>query len=247
MHAHERIQALKERIESDGSVVVSDLARDWQVSEMTIRRDLKRLEEEGVVARVHGGAVASEKLRFRQRRREHLVEKQRSVAKLVDLIPATGCIYLDGSTTIFQLVTALEGREGLQVATNNIDTFQGILAVKGIEPILIGGRLNRDTDNFVGPLARRCISGLNFDVAYFSSYGFDPDHGPCEPVLEDAETKQYVAERAHRHCLALNHHKLGRPAPGAWDLPRDSSQLATDLEPADERLAPYRRHVAAIL
>jgi DeoR family fructose operon transcriptional repressor len=247
MRAHERIIALKQKIEAEGSASVSDLARDWAVSEMTIRRDLQRLAAVGVVARVHGGAVAGERLRFRQRHEEHLAEKRQAVAKLAALIPATGCIYLDGSTTIFQLVAALAGRPGLVVATNNIDTFQRIAAVSGIDAILIAGHLHRETDNFIGPLARRCIAGLNFDAAFFSSFGLDPGLGPCEPVLDDAEIKQCVAERSRRHCLALNHHKLGRPAAGAWSLPCDAAHLATDLDPADERLAPYRHRFAAIL
>ncbi len=240
MHAHQRQQALRALLESEGTVMVSDLAKRWSVSEMTVRRDLDRLTEEGVAARIHGGAVASGVLRFGQRRDRDGAEKQKAIAKLVDRVPEAGCIYLDGSTTVYRLVAHLDKRVGLSVATNNIDTFQRIAACSGVEPILIGGRLNRDTDNFVGPLARRCVAGLHFDAAFFSAYGITPEGGPCEPSLEDAEVKQCVTDRAAAHCLALHSRKFGRSAPGSWAPPAATTTLASDLAPDDERLASYR-------
>jgi len=239
MQAHQRLTTLRDLLENEGAVVVSDLARDWEVSEMTVRRDLQRLEAEGLAERIHGGAVAAGALRFAARHDRSRPDKTRAAQKFVDVIPARGCIYLDGSTTIYQLVAACDRRPGLRVATANIDTFQGLAGCAGIEPILIGGTLDRETDNFVGPLARRTIAGLNFDAAFFSAYALSPE-GPSEPSLEDAEIKAAVVARSRRHYLAIDHRKLGQRAAGAWELPAAHAVLATDCEPGDERLTPYR-------
>jgi DeoR/GlpR family transcriptional regulator of sugar metabolism len=246
MLAHERHEALSSLLREHGTIMVSAVARDWGVSEMTIRRDLKRLEEQGLLSRIHGGAVAGGQLRFEARLSLDRRDKAAAVDKLVDLLPETGSCYLDGSTTIYGLVDALAKRPGLTVATNNVDTFARLGRVVGCEAVLIGGTLNDATDNLVGPLARRCIDGLAFDAAFCSAFAMDPRLGPCEPFLEDAEIKRLVAERSRRVHIVVNNQKLGQRAPAAWS-PGPGPVLATDLDPADERLAPYREHFPTIL
>ena len=247
MLAHERQAELQRLLAEQGTVLVSELAKAWDVSEMTVRRDLKTLEDQGVVSRVHGGAVAGGALRWRSRIDQHRPEKLRAAAKLAALLPESGCIYLDGSTTIFHLAEHLEQVSGLVVVTNNIDTLQRLEHYPGIEAVLVGGRLNRATDNLVGPLARRCLEQLAFAAAFFSAYGCDAEVGCTEPALEDAELKAWVCERSTAIRVALNHQKLGTRAAGVWRPPPERSLLATDLDADDARLAPYRTGYAAII
>jgi DeoR family fructose operon transcriptional repressor len=166
--AHERQQALQSLLEEHGSVVVSQLARTWGVSEMTVRRDLQALEKIGLASRVHGGAVAAGALRWRARADRARAEKERAAQQLVQYLPERGTIYLDGSTTVSLLVSALHEHAGLRVATNTPETFQALLSCPGLEPVLIGGKLNRKTDNLVGPLARAAIAKLAFDAAFLA-------------------------------------------------------------------------------
>jgi DeoR family fructose operon transcriptional repressor len=245
--AHDRQESLKQLIEDQGAVVVSEIAREWGVSEMTIRRDLKSLQDQGILARVHGGAVAGGTLRFRARIGQHQAEKRTAAGKLANLMPNAGAIYLDGSTTIYHVADVLQKRGGLLVATNNVDTFIRVSSYPGIEAVLLGGALNRETDNLVGPLARRMIEGLSFDAAFFSAYAMHPACGACEPSPEDAEIKQLVSSRSQRVHLAINHQKLGERAAATWLAQRERFVLATDLEPADERLQPYRALFSQIL
>ena len=184
-------------------------------------------------------AIAAGALRWRTRADKHRSEKKRAAAKLKPFLPETGCIYLDGSTTIYHVVEALHQHAGLRVVTNNIDTFQAVAACPGCEAVLVGGRLNRTTDNLTGPLARAGIEKFNFDAAFFSAYAIDAERGPSEPSLEDAEVKDLVCARADQHFLAVNTQKLNQRAAGVWALPT-SAQLVTDLVPADERLHAYR-------
>lgn len=245
--SHQRLERLTALLHKQGDVQVSQVAAQWGISEMTVRRDLQRLAEKGLVARVHGGAVAAGSLRFATRLDHHGKEKKAAVGKLADTLPQQGCIYLDGSTTIYHLIEHLDGRPGLSAATNNVDTFHRLHQVPGLQTLLIGGQLNADTDNLVGPLARRSIEGLAFAAAYTSAYALDPQLGPCEPSVDDAEVKQLVCARAARVYVAVNHQKLGHRASGNWQWPGEHSLLATDLDPHDPQLNPYRSLIAEIL
>lgn len=245
--AHERQAELRALLAEHGAVSVAELARRWQLSEMTIRRDLAALAAEGAVARVHGGAVAGGRLRFGARLERNRAGKSAAAAKLATLLPDKGCIYLDGSTTIYHLAEAISRRGGLTVATNNLDTFMALGRSAGIECILIGGQLNRETDNFVGAHARRVLEGLAFAAAFFSAFALHPTLGPSEPSPEDAEVKRQVCERAAAIHLAVDHQKLGESAAGCWAADPARTTLATDLDPADPRLDPYRTAFNRIL
>lgn len=247
MLAHERQAELQRLIEEHGTVVVSELARHWEISEMTVRRDLKLLEERGIVSRVHGGAVASGALRWRARLDQDRGVKEQAVAKLTAFLPEFGCIYLDGSTTIFHLIDAMDRASGLTVATNNVDTLQRLAACPGVRPVLIGGRLNEATDNLVGPVARRSLEALAFDAAFFSAYAIDVELGCSEPELEDAEVKNWVIERSAAQYLAINHQKLGQRAAGVWVSDPTTTTLATDLAPDDPQVAAFAARAARIL
>jgi DeoR family fructose operon transcriptional repressor len=133
------------------------------------------------------------------------------------------------------------------VATNNLDTFLALGRGSGIETILIGGQLNRETDNFVGLHARRVLEGLAFAAAFFSAYALHPVLGPGEPSPEDAEVKRLVWERTAAIHIAIDHQKLGESAAGCWGGDPGRSILATDLDPADPRLDPYRTAFTRIL
>ena len=239
MLVQERRAALEQMLQEQGTIVVSDLAKEWDVSEMTVRRDLKALSEQGIVARVHGGAVAQGSLRFSERRGRATKAKQDAVNKLLQFVPERGCIYLDGSTTVFGLAQQLEKHVGLMVATNNITIFQCLQQFHGLEVCLIGGRLEREVDNFVGPLARRVIEGMAFDAAFLSAYGLDSQVGLCEPSLEDAAIKDLVVSRTQQAYVAINDEKFERRAAGLWGQ-QQGLILASNLAAHDERLHPYQ-------
>ncbi|MCD8138661.1 MAG: DeoR/GlpR family DNA-binding transcription regulator [Planctomycetaceae bacterium] len=245
--AEPRQQAILELINTGGHAVVSSLAKQFDVSEMTIRRDLNSLEEQGLAVRVHGGALAAEKSRFSIRLSANARDKARAVAKVAPNLPHQGCIYFDGSTTVLNLVKMLKNRPRLQVATNNVETFNTIAALNGPAPILLGGTLDIRTDNLIGPLALRSIETLAFEQAYFSAWGLDAELGLNEATMEDALVKDQVARRTQSVYVALDHSKLGVVAGGTWSHGPAKTVLATDLDPGDKRLAPFHKIFKDIL
>ncbi len=244
--AEPRQQAILDLLNSGGHAVVSSLAKRFTVSEMTIRRDLKLLESQGMIIRVHGGALAGEKSRFTSRLSLNARAKAKAVAKLIPELPEQGCMYFDGSTTVLNLVKHLKDCVGLQVATSNIETFNRLAALRGPTPILIGGSLDIRTDNLIGPLAVRSVEALAFEKAFFSSWGLDASVGLNEVTMEDALIKDMVVKRARQVYVAVDHSKLGVVTAGTWDHGREKSVLATDLDPEDERLNEYRALFHAI-
>jgi DeoR family fructose operon transcriptional repressor len=237
--AQTRQSEISKHINAGGHVIVSEMAREFGVSEMTIRRDLRALEDRGLAVRVHGGALAAEKSRFSNRLSSNLRLKTKAIEKLVGFIPDAGCVYLDGSTTMLNMVKHLKGKTRLSVVTNNVETFNRIADLPGPTPLLLGGGLDIRTDNLIGPLAIRSVGSLAFDVAFFSAWGLDAVTGLNEVTVEDAEVKERVAHRARGVYVAVDHTKIGVTAGGVWDHGPGKTALATDLEPDDPMLAPF--------
>lgn len=238
--AQERLERLAQMLYENGSLQVGDLAATLGVSEMTVRRDLNSLARMGKLTRVHGGAVANPGLQFGHRLESNSRAKKAVVRKIADSIPSLGCIYMDGSTTIFGLCDFMDKAQDLQVVTNNLQTFQRLCLVRGVKPIIIGGSLDSRTENLVGAMARKSLNNVRFDVAYMSCYGLDSRLGCMEATLEDAEIKDIVAAQCGRMYVAVDEMKLARSATGAWSHAPSKTVLATNLEPTDERLEPFR-------
>lgn len=245
--AEPRQQAILDLLNSGGHAVVSALARRLDVSEMTIRRDLRFLESRGLAVRVHGGALAGEKSRFSNRLSANSRAKAKAVAKFVPELPERGCVYFDGSTTVLNLVRHLKDFVHLQVATNHIETFNRIAALRGPVPVLIGGSLDIRTDNLIGPLALRSIEALAFEKAFFSAWGLADGVGLSEVTMEDAQVKEQVAHRARQVYVAVDRSKIGVVAAGTWNHGAEKSVLATDSGPADETVQSFRNVFAAII
>ena len=245
--AESRQQAILEELNRGGHAVVSELAKCFAVSEMTIRRDLKLLEEMGLAVRVHGGALPGERSRFTSRLSTNARSKAKAVGKLVSRIPHSGCVYFDGSTTVLNLVKHLRGLNRLQVATNNVETFNRLTALRGPSAILIGGTFDPRTDNLIGPLAVRSIEALVFEYAFFSAWGLNPATGLNEVTVEDAEVKARVASRSKTVCIAIDHSKFGVVAGGTWRHGREKSTLSTDLRPDDENVRPFSKLFGTVL
>jgi DeoR/GlpR family transcriptional regulator of sugar metabolism len=121
--ALERLELMRRRLDTGGRIRVADLAVELGVSEMTIRRDLDLLVDEGIAARVRGGAVAVGPQGFEERFRQHARAKARIAEKLLDLVGAGGAIGIDASSTMQRLAARLGGARDVTVLTNGPDVL----------------------------------------------------------------------------------------------------------------------------
>ena len=238
--AEDRLAWLDERLAADGHVTISVAAAELAVSDMTIRRDLAELEDRGVARRVRGGARAVGPQAFGARLQAAPRAKARIAAKLVDLLPTSGAVGFDASSTVLRLANDLGTAQDLTVLTNGPDTFTALQGQAGVTPLLTGGELDARTGSLVGPLACRAAAHLALQVFVTSAAAVDPRLGGLEASLDEAEVKRALVDAAERVVLAVDASKLdGRAlAVGVeWDR---VDLLVTELDPTDERLDPYR-------
>jgi DeoR family fructose operon transcriptional repressor len=244
--ALDRIETIRARLERDGRVRIGALASDLGVSEMTIRRDLELLADEGSARRIRGGAVATGPQEFTTRAREHPRAKATIGLKVLSLVPEHGAIAIDASSTLQRLAARLGDARDLTVVTNGPETFAALHEHAGVTALLTGGRLDRRTGSLVGPLAVRAAGDLLVRRLFVSAAALDPDLGSSEATLDDAEVKLAFASTAAEVVLAVDSSKLSSRAP-ARTFPVDRlSVLVTELDPADPRLDPYRDRCAIL-
>jgi DeoR family fructose operon transcriptional repressor len=235
-----RLRRIEAAVRAAGQVRVVDLAAELEVSEMTIRRDLDVLAEEGVVRRIRGGAVSMGPQPFAERFSRHVRAKDRIAAKLADLVGDGGAIGIDASTTLLRLVAHLGEVRDLTVVTNGPDTFAALQDKPGVTALLTGGQLDTRTSSLVGPLATRSARELLLRRLFVSGAALHPTHGTSETTLEDAEVKLALADVAAEVVAAADASKLGQRATARALGPEQVSILVTELDPSDARLDPYR-------
>lgn len=238
--SEERRQWLLDALAGDGAVTITAAVAALGVSEMTIRRDLAELEELGVARRVRGGAKAIGPQSLAERRHTRPRAKSRVAAKLLDLVPSSGVVAFDASSTLMRLAGLLESARDLTVLTNGPDTFSALHNRPGITPLLTGGHLEPRTGSLVGPLACRAASQFLVHTLFTSAAAVDPARGALESTLDEAEVKRSMAGGAASVVLAVDSSKLGVRGVAVGVEWARVDLLVTELDPADRRLSPYR-------
>jgi DeoR family fructose operon transcriptional repressor len=239
LSALDRIEHIRAALDAKGRVRVPDLASELDVSEMTIRRDLDAMADDGVLTRVRGGAIAPGPQPFAERSGRHARAKERIATKLLELVGEGGAIGLDASTTLQRLAVRLTGPD-LTVVTNGLDTHAALTGRSGVTALLTGGELDPRTGSLVGPLATRAARDLLLRRVFVSAAAVDPEHGPSEATLDEAEVKLAFADVSAEVVLAVDSTKLGQRASVRAVPVERVAVLVTELDPSDRRLDPYR-------
>ena len=240
--AEERRARLTTILERDGQISIDAAAPELDVSAMTVRRDLVDLESLGVLRRVRGGAIPTPRPRtFRERTATGAREKAAIVDKARALLPRSGAIAIDASTTAGGMGRRFES--SLTVATNSYDNFLTARQNPEAVPILIGGTAESRTDSFVGPIACQAAASVLYRRFFLSSAAVDPDLGTSEVTLEEAQVKQAFARASDETILLVASAKLGQRALAVGFGLDDIGILVTELDPSDPALDAYRGRV----
>ncbi len=156
-----RLRVVEERLRQNGEVTVSSLAREFGVSEMTIRRDLTALEERGVAQRSHGGAILVDSTfsdpQFIESRLHQRAAKRRIAHRCAELLPKSGSLFVGGGTTTSEVVGCLRDRPDLNIFTSNLAAASEAMS-GGASLSIIGGAVQGPTCSLVGELARASLS-----------------------------------------------------------------------------------------
>jgi DeoR family fructose operon transcriptional repressor len=236
-----RLAWLHAQLESRGSITLADAAVELGVSEMTVRRDIAVLEERGLARRARGGALPLGPQSFAERTTVRPRAKAQIAAKLASMIPATGIVAFDASSTIMRTASSVTGARDLTIVTNGPDTFTTLQGRPGVTPVLTGGELDPRTGSLVGPIACWSARQLTCRQFFCSSTAIHAESGATEIALEEAEVKRSIALGADEIVLAVDSSKLDRRANAVCLDWSTIDVLVTELDPDDGRLDPYRK------
>ncbi len=214
----ERRRQILDLLMRQQAVSVADLRARFHVSEMTIRRDLMALEQEGLLRRTHGGAVSnlgrSYEPLFRVRAEEHQTEKQRIGRRAAELVQAGDSIALDVGTTTQEVARALRDRRNLTIITASLPIAFELVSTFPVESdirlIVTGGIVRAGELSLVGELARSAYENLHVDIAFIGAGGVSLDAGLTEYNLEDTQIKRTLLYSAQRKVLVADSSKFGR-------------------------------------
>ena len=214
MLAIERRGEIMAALAQEKSVLVADLANKYGVTEETIRRDLERLEKEGVAKRTYGGAVIVENTgidaSFRIRAKTNVEQKMIIAGKVLDLVENGENIILDASSTCVLIAKKLKKKDRLTIITNSVEILLEFADCKNISVISTGGVLRESSLSLVGRDAERLLGNFTADKAIISCKGIDFDKGVTESNIAETEIKRAMVGSAKQVILALDSSKFSK-------------------------------------
>jgi DeoR/GlpR family transcriptional regulator of sugar metabolism len=234
---HSRIEQL---LEMHGGCSVEDLARELHVSDMTIRRDLQRLAQAGRLVRTHGGAAPAAQVMFEfqflRRSRQHKREKEQIGVAAAKLIGARQSVLLDSGTTTLALARQLCNHQGLTIITTSLPIAAALQHAPGVQTVLLGGLVRRDTPDLGGPLTESNLENLRADLAFVGADGIDLAGNVYNGSIETARMLSKMIGSASAGYVVADSSKIGRTALMQYANAGAYKGLITDSNLAAEQL-----------
>lgn len=242
--ADERQLEIARLVEEQGRARVSELADDFGVSTVTIRKDLDALADRGSVIRTHGGAIAQ---RIRRGdlaydvRDQMQREEKAAIGALAAAQVADGeSILIDASTTGLYLARELMQRgagQSLTIVTNSIRMASELAIRPDIVVLLMGGRVRGRSLSLVGQLGDAVLSRVNVQKAFVGAAGFTLEEGLTETTEEEAQIKRAMVAAVREVFAIVDHSKWGRVASATFCRPEGLTGVFTDADAPAEMVA----------
>lgn len=217
MRSKERHARLLEALNT-GEIDVDDLARRFDVSASTVRRDLQYLSKENAVRRTYGGAILSAHVTettLEQRLAVSGHEKQAIARAAIALIEDGDTLILDAGSTVAAFGRLLRERR-LRIITNNLALLPYLAKASNIEVIVLGGALRSTSMSTMGPLAYEALRRVTADRAIMSADGVVSGRGLCEADLDQVALKSLMMQQSKQVIVLADSSKLGRAEQTAW-------------------------------
>ncbi len=214
MLANQRRDKIFELIREDGQAKVTDLSRIFKVTEVTIRQDLERLENEGVIIREHGGAYLKDidmNVRNLQlQAKGNMIEKAAIARKAIEFIRDGDTIILDSGSTTTEISKIISGFKNLTVITNALNIALILGAQTGINVIVTGGEFKAPTLSLTGQKAADFFQNLHVDRLFLATAGIALRSGLTYPGISDICVKRAMIESANEIYLVADSTKIGK-------------------------------------
>jgi DeoR/GlpR family transcriptional regulator of sugar metabolism len=216
MLATERRNKIANLVKTKGSITIEDLTNMFDVSRITIWKDLKILEERGLLARVHGGAMRLDKLNpeeqeFPIRKQSSSLEKKKLAQYAAkNYVEDNQILFLDGGTTVLEMIPNLNNNN-LTILTNGFFTLmKAANYLTNLNFISLGGIFRKPSYTFVGPDTEDFISRYKIDTAFVSGYGISLKEGLMDPNPLDMKIKKIMCENANQIVVLIDSNKYGK-------------------------------------
>lgn len=239
----ERMSAILDHIAESGSVDVARIATALSVSAATLRRDLRVLQEQGLLVRTHGGAVASGvgfelPLRHREARRQ---PEKRAIGRLAaSLVPPGAVVGMTGGTTATEVARALPNDAGITVVTNALNIAVELVLRPSLRVMVVGGSARHASYELVGPAAESMIERYQLDLSFIGVDGLTVAEG-CSTYDEmEAHTDHVFINRARRTVVIADSSKIGKRTFARICRTEEIGDLVTDAEADPDVVARLR-------
>ena len=228
----ERRRAILDLLTNQGRVLVTELASQFETSQVTIRKDLEILHAHGLVHRTHGGALPSregalEDPTLREKEKLHHQEKMRIAECAVEKVKEGQVLILDSGTTTTAIARALRKFQNLTIITNAVN-IAAELTGTAVEVILTGGTLRKNSFSLVGPIAEETLRRLSADILFLGVDGFDVHFGLSTPNLLEAKVNRVMVEIARQTVAVCDASKFGRRSLALIVSPERLQHVITD-------------------
>jgi DeoR/GlpR family transcriptional regulator of sugar metabolism len=241
------------RVRQHGAVRVSDLVKELNVSDMTIRRDLERLAERGLLEKVHGGATAipdgaSYEPSFTAKS-SRLQHEKEAIARLAAAMVRPGtAIGISAGTTTYTVARHLIDVPGLTIVTNSVQVAELLhQAPRESHTVLLTGGMRTPSDALVGPFAVAALQTTHLDLVFMGVHGMDAKSGFTTPNLLEAETNRALIAAGRSLVVVADHTKWGIIGISSIARLDEANTLITDVAMAQDAQEILREHVGELM
>lgn len=206
----EREKLILTRITEEPNISVSTMGKEFGVSEVTIRTDLKSLANKGLITRTHGGATPAFNKHIFERQQSRTEEKHRIAKAAAELVTDGDTIMVLSGTTTALLPKYLLGRGSIRIVTDSTLLFPYVRTNPNLHLSVLGGEFRSSTESFVGPAALEMVKRYNVKYAFIGTDGFSVEKGITTHLVEVAELVRTMTSQATKTILMTDSTKYGR-------------------------------------
>jgi DeoR family glycerol-3-phosphate regulon repressor len=237
MNQNPRQLSLLDFVQTQGSVTVEQLAEKLGVTLQTVRRDVQRMADQGLLTRFHGGvrvpSSTIENIAHRQRENLNPEAKSRIARSIAAAVPNDCSLILNIGTTTEAVARALLHHSGLRVITNNLNVATILSASSRCEVIVVGGVVRGRDQGIIGEAAIDFISQFKVDIAIIGISGIEADGSLRDYDYREVKVSQTIMAHAREVWLAADVSKFNRPAMVAVAELSQIDRLFTDAQPPE--------------
>ena len=211
-------------------VSVKDLAAELDVSSVTIRQDLNFLESEGLLKRIHGGAVLKDADDLANRLGINYQKKLKIARKAATYVNEGETILIESGSINALLARELSRKKNVKIITTNVFIARQFRNNKEVTIILLGGLYQHQSETLVGKITKACIDQININKAFIGIDGYNSKSGFTLRDLYRAEISSYIVEKSREVFIVTDSTKFGKTELTNVCYPKDIQHIATDKD-----------------